>query len=95
MALFDRLSRYAKPPLTIYQAVDVRGRTVSVLPVPDAPTQVSAGIHVRKQGETLDQLAFGFLADAHAYWRLCELNDAIIPDSLAEVQNLQIPAPNR
>ena len=95
MALFDRLSRYAKPPLTIYQVTDVRGRTVSALPVPDAPSEVSAGIHVRKQGETLDQLAFGFLSDAHAYWRICELNSAVIPDSLAEAETLEIPAPNR
>jgi hypothetical protein len=95
MALFDRLSRYAKPPLTIYQVVDVRGRTVSALPVPEAPTEISAGIHVRKQGETLDQLASGFLADAHAYWRITELNGAVIPDALAEAETLKIPAPNR
>ena len=95
MALFDRLSRYVKPPLATYPVIDVRGRQVSALPIPEPPQQTSAGIHVRKQGETLDQLAFAFLADAHAYWRIAEVNGAVLADALAEVEQLNIPAPGR
>jgi nucleoid-associated protein YgaU len=95
MALFDRLSRYVKPPLATYQVIDVRGRQVSALPVPEAPREISAGVHVRKQGETLDQLAFGFLADAHAFWRIAEVNGAVLPDAIAEAESLKIPAPTR
>ena len=95
MALFDRLSRYVKPPLTPYPAVDVRGREVRALPVPDAPTEVSAGLHVRKQGEAIDQLAAAFLADANGYWRIAELNKTILPDALTELEVIEIPAPIR
>jgi hypothetical protein len=95
MALFDRLSRYVKPPLATYQVIDVRGRQVTALPVPEPPTETSAGIHVRRQGETVDQLAFAFLADAHAFWRIAEVNGAVLPDALALLQQLKIPAPTR
>jgi hypothetical protein len=95
MALFDRLSRYVKPPLATYQVIDVRGRQVTALPVPEPPPETSAGIHVSKQGETLDQLAFAFLADPHAFWRIAEVNGAVLPDALAELEQLKIPAPGR
>jgi len=95
MALFDRLSRYVKPPLAPYAAVDVRGREVSALPTPEPPQEVSAGLHVRRQGEAIDQLALAFLADPHAYWRIAELNGVILPDALTQLDVLKIPAPTR
>jgi hypothetical protein len=95
MALFDRLSRYVKPPLATYQVIDVRGRQVTALPVPEPPVEASAGIHVRKQGESVDQLALAFLADPHAYWRIAEVNGAVLPDALAALDRLKIPAPGR
>jgi hypothetical protein len=95
MAVFDRLSRYVKPPLATYAAVDVRGRVVTALPIPEPPNEVSAGIRVRLQSDTLDQLAFTFLQDANAFWRIAEVNDAVLPDALAEVERLKIPAPGR
>ena len=95
MAVFDRLSRYAKPPLPPEQAVDVRGREVRYLPVPEPPRETSVGTHIRKQGQTLDQLAAGFLQDPHAYWRFLELNDAVVPDALAERDRIEVPAPIR
>ena len=95
MALFDRLSRYVKPPLVPYPAVDVRGREVRALPTPDAPQDVSAGLHVRKEGEAIDQLAAAFMADANGYWRIAELNGVILPDALGELDVIKIPAPTR
>jgi hypothetical protein len=95
MAVFDRLSRYVKPPLAPYPAVDVRGREVRALPPPEPPQEVSVGLHVRKEGDVIDQLANAYLADPHAYWRIAELNGAVLPDALAEAEVLAIPAPNR
>jgi hypothetical protein len=95
MALFDRLSRYVKPALIPYAVVDIRGREVNALPTPEPPQEVSIGLHVRKQGESLDQLANAFLADPHAYWRIAELNQVVLPDALAEFEVLAIPAPMR
>jgi len=95
MAVFDRLSRYVKPPLAPYAAVDVRGREVLALPPPEPPQEVSVGLHVRKDGDVVDQLADAYLADPHAYWRIAEVNGAVLPDALAEVDVLSIPAPTR
>lgn len=95
MAIFDRLSRYAKPPLETYTVFDVRGREVRALPTPEPPAEVSVGTHILKQHQNLDQLANSYLGDPHAYWRITELNDAIIPDALAEEDEIDIPAPIR
>lgn len=95
VATFDRKSRYVKPALVPYEAVDIRGRTVAALPVPDPPVQRPIGRHVRRDGQNLDQLANGYLNDANAYWRICEVNDAILPDALAEVEEIDIPDPAR
>ena len=95
MATFDPLSRYVKPQLVTYEAVDTRGRVVHALPVPEPPVEFAAGRHVKKPGQTLDLLANGYLTDAHAYWRLAELNGVILPDALDEVESLEIPSPIR
>lgn len=91
MALFDPKSRYVRAGLVPHETVDEAGRTVLVLPVPDAPEQAVAGEHVKKQGQRLDHLASAYLDDANGFWRLCELNDAMVPDALAEVETLKIP----
>ena len=57
--------------------------------------EISAGVHIRREGQTLDQLANGYLADPHGYWRIAELNDAIVPDALEERETLEIPSPIR
>ena len=95
MAVFDRKSRYVKPALEPYKAVDVRGREVSALPPPEPPIELAVGRHIRHEGQTLDQLAAAYLSDPHAYWRIAELNDAILPDGLAEQSELNIPDPTR
>jgi hypothetical protein len=95
MAVFDRKSRYVKPALEPYKAVDVRGREVNALPPAEPPLEVAVGRHVTHEGQTLDQLASSYLADPHAYWRIAELNDAILPDGLVERAELDIPDPTR
>jgi hypothetical protein len=95
MAVFDPKSRYVKPPLEPYEVTDIRGRSVKALPVPDAPVQTPVARHVLKEGQRLDHLANAYLRDPNGYWRLAEVNGAVLPDSLAEVETIEIPAPNR
>lgn len=95
MAIFDRLSRYAKPVLPQEVAIDIRGREVRWLPPPEPPRETSVGIHIRKQGQSLDQLAATYLQDPHAYWRFLDLNGVILVDALAERERLEVPAPVR
>ncbi len=95
MALFDPKSRYADPPVVPYDAVDVRGRAVQALPVPEPPREIPVGKHAKKEGQTLDQLANAYLSDPHAYWRIAEVNDVLHPDALSEAEIVLIPAPSR
>ena len=95
MAIFDAQSRYVNPAVTPYRVVDIRGREVLALPMPEPSPEIAVGRHVKKEGQTLDQLAAAYLADPHAYWRLAEVNDAILPDALTDVVLLQIPSPTR
>lgn len=87
--MFDRKSRYAK--LEPYDAVDRRGRKVKAVPVPDAPPEIAAGEHVRKEGERLDHLAGAYLGDGTAFWRIAELNDVMLPEALSETPFVTIP----
>ncbi len=90
MATFDPKSRYARHAST-YEAKDRRGRSVAALSAAEPPEQPLLGEHLRKQGQRLDHLANFYLADPSAYWRLAEINDAVLPDALAEVVSLKIP----
>lgn len=90
MAIFDAKSRYVKNA-SIYEATDRRGRTVPALTVADKPAQTLLGEHLRKEGQRLDHLANFYLQDPNGFWRVCELNDAMLPDALAEVDILKIP----
>ena len=92
MAVFDRLSRYVKPPLEPYVAIDARGRSVKALPTPEAPVEVSVGRHVKKEHQRLDHLAGGYLNDPNAFWRLAELNGAVLPDALVERELIEVPS---
>jgi hypothetical protein len=87
--VFNIRSRYAK--LEPYQVVDHRDRTVLVVPVPDAPSQSLLGIHLRKQGQRVDHLAYRYLDDAAGFWRICELNDVMLAETLSEAREVQIP----
>ena len=95
MAVFDGKSRYVKPPLEVYSAVDRRGREVKALPMIEPPVERSIGEYVKKQGEHLDHLANSFLADPNGYWRIAEVNGRLLPDALEEAERLKIPALTR
>lgn len=90
MAIFDPKSRYVLNA-ELYEVRDRRDRTVMALTVPDAPVQALLGEHLRKQGQRLDHLANFYLKDPNGFWRLAEINGAMLPDALAEVDTLRIP----
>jgi hypothetical protein len=87
--VFDPDSRYVSAPT--YTVTDHRGRTVEVVAVPDHPSAALLGVHLRHQGERLDHLAYRYLSDAATWWRIAELNEAMLADALAEVLEIRIP----
>jgi hypothetical protein len=91
--MFDAKSRYAG--LTPYPVRDRRGRTLMVVPTPDAQAEVLLGYHRRHQGERLDHLANAYLGDGAGFWRICELADVVLSDVLAEAREVPIPRKNR
>lgn len=90
MSIFDPKSRYVLNA-ELYEVKDRRGRTVMVLTAPEAPVQTLLGEHLRKEGQRLDHLANFYLKDPNGFWRLAELNGAMLPDALADVDTLKIP----
>ena len=90
MAIFEAKSRYVKNA-SIYEVTDRRGRRVAALTVADRPVQTLLGEHLRKEGQRLDHLANFYLQDPNGFWRIAELNDAMLPDALAEVDIVKIP----
>ncbi len=88
--MFDPLSRYAGLPL--YTVIDHRGRDVAVVPVPPPPADALLGIHVLRQGERLDHLAYKYLNNAAGYWRICEKNSVMLVEDLTEAAEIEIPA---
>ena len=74
-----------------YQTIDRRGRTVVAVTAATKPVQVTLGVHRRKQGQRLDHLAAFYLKDNCGFWRICELNEVMIPEALSEAQFIDIP----
>ena len=73
-------------------AVDAADGTVvrpCALPLP-GPAAVM-GYARRQPGQRLDLIAGQFLGDATAFWRLCDANNAVVPDALAARDLVGIP----
>jgi hypothetical protein len=87
--MFNEISRYAG--LKTYEMLDRQGRKVMVVPVPAKPNEVLLGYHVLHQGQRLDHLAAHYLDNPAGFWRICELNDVLLPEALTEVAEVAIP----
>ena len=87
--MFDKKSRYHG--LETYEVADRRGREVPVVPVPPASAEVELGVHLRMQGQRLDHLSHRYLGDPAGFWRIAELNGAMLPESLSEAREIRIP----
>jgi hypothetical protein len=86
-------SRYEK--MATYTVTQANGRTVTAvcLPLPSAAPLL--GYHRRLVEQRLDHIAAHYLADATAFWRLCDANDAVVPDALASHDLIGIPPKGR
>ena len=91
--MFDPKSRYAS--LKTYTVKDHRGREVAVVPVAPHPDQGTIGTHLLRQGERLDHLAQQYLDDPAGYWRICELNEVMLAETLTEAREVPIPSKTR
>ena len=91
--MYDAKSRYAG--LTPYEVTDRRGRTVTVVPPPNAPDTGLLGYHQRSQEERIDHLAYRYLDDPAGFWHLCEQNDVMLPVALSETRRIAIPQRRR
>lgn len=90
MALYEKTSRYALHA-AIVEVTDEQGRTVKRIGRARRPPLTELGEHIRREGQRLDHLANYYLRDPNAYWKICELNDVLLPDQLAEVELIKIP----
>ncbi len=86
-------SRYAKAGTYIVTLPDGRQVAATRLPLPAVGSLI--GYHRRQEGQRLDLIAYRYLADATAFWRLCDANDAMLPDALAAHDLIGIPRKGR
>jgi hypothetical protein len=91
--MFDAKSRYAG--VTNYTVTDRKGRLVSVVSVPVPDSEELRGYHVRKEEQRLDHLAEHYLDNPAGFWRICDLNDVMLPEALSEVEEIAIPQKRR
>jgi len=67
------------------------GRTVLATPLPPPVPAPARGYHRRTGTDRLDLLAFRYLGDATAFWRICDANNAMVPAALAARALIVIP----
>lgn len=84
--MFFAGSRYAA--MTIYSPV---GSTLAVVSIPLPGAAVVQGYHRRQSGERLDLIANRFLGDPTGFWQLCDANNTVVPDALANADLVGIP----
>jgi hypothetical protein len=63
------------------------------LPLPRADPLV--GYHRRVLGQRLDLIASHYLSDPTTFWRLCDVNDTMVPDALGAHDLVGIPRKGR
>ena len=82
-------SRYASVGQCQIKRADGTPLQVTRSPLP-GPALVR-GYFRRQNGQRLDHIANRYLADATAFWRLCDANNTIVPDALANRDLVGVP----
>jgi len=88
--MFFSGSRYANTGT--YTITRVGGAVVSVVRLPQPLTNQLIGYHRRQLTQRLDLIASHYLSDPTTFWRLCDGNDAVVPDALATHDLVGIPS---
>jgi hypothetical protein len=87
--MFANNSRYYG--LATYAVILPDGRVVTAVRCAVANGAPIAGYHRKLGSERLDLLAARYLNDPTTFWRLCDSNGTLIPDSLAASDLIGIP----
>jgi hypothetical protein len=87
--MFSKGSRYEKAGTVTAFKLDGSQVAVTRIPLPGAPPLL--GFHPRQEGQRLDLIAARYLADATVFWRLCDADNAVVPDALAARKLVGIP----
>jgi hypothetical protein len=87
--MFSPASRYLAA--TELVVTDSRGRSVSVAIYPPKSNDQLLGYHIRRDGQTLDHLAFKYLGDGDLFWRIAEMNEVMQAEALSEAREIAIP----
>jgi hypothetical protein len=74
-----------------YQKQQANGSVIQVTRLPLPGPAVVLGFFRRTHVQRLDLIANRFLADPTASWRLCDANNAVVPDALANRDLVGIP----
>jgi hypothetical protein len=82
-------SRYQNMPVDTRKRPD--GSTVRVVRTPLPGPAIVIGYLRRRPGQRLDTIAAAYLADATVFWRLCDANNAVVPDAFANRDLVGIP----
>jgi hypothetical protein len=82
-------SRYASQQT--YMVTRSDGSTVTATRLPTPGLAVVLGYYRRKSGDRLDHIAARFMADATAFWRICDANGAVSPDALVARDLVGVP----
>jgi hypothetical protein len=83
-------SRYANTGTSTFTRAD--GAIISLVRLPQPLPNPVIGYHRRQQAQRLDLIASHYLSDATTFWRLCDANNAIVPDALAARDLIGIPS---
>ena len=82
-------SRYAN--MATYSVTRRDGTLVQAIRLPLPGPALVLGYHRRLAGQRLDLIAAHYLADATAFWQLCDANGTVVPDTLAAADLVGIP----
>jgi len=85
------LSRYSTTPTASLEMPD--GTRVAYLRrrfVPPSERFVLLVEHRVKEGDRLDRITAHYLGDPEQFWRICDANDAIVPNELTDTLNRAI-----
>ncbi len=86
-------SRYEKVGTTTVTRAD--GTIVRVTKLPLPLQNPLLGFHRRLDGQRLDLIASHYLSDATTFWRLCDANNSMMPDTLSAHDLIGIPTSER
>lgn len=85
----DQPSRYDEAERYVVPGPD--GVSVQVAASPRRERPGRLGVHLRRDGERLDHLAHHYLKDPTGFWRICDVNEAMLPDALTDARRVDIP----